>query len=151
MDGNRVVTLAKHNWGPPQESRSFRTEEVTLPDGIEAIRLEWEDETPAYEVDDILAGKHLKNEESKFTIARDLIEKMLLDGPRLKSEIVAAAANLGIGEKTVEKAWAPSRAVTLRYHQVVTPRGASLPGTRLNAEPGEYRHHQGALPLSVYR
>jgi hypothetical protein len=106
-DECHVISLVKHNLGISQEPKSFILEQrlVRKHPSVRSVRICWEDGPSDYEVDDVLAGKHRDNSQSKTAQATEIIERMLLEEPEMKPEIVAACLDEGISEKTAERAF----------------------------------------------
>ena len=98
---------------------------------VKTIRVRWLDEGPEHDVDAILAGKHLKDAETKVSLARALLLELLSGGEQVpKPDIVAMAADRGISETTLGRAW---RSFEKHHSTVPEPGGHalwSLPGPR---------------------
>jgi len=134
-NGTFVVSLNKHSWSPPAEPRAFLIESHILPGYgpplVKTIRVRWLEDGPEHDVDDILAGKHLKDAETKVAQARALLLELLSGGDEVpKPDIVAMAEARGISEATLYRAW---RSFDKRHSTVPEPGGHalwSLPGHR---------------------
>jgi hypothetical protein len=95
----RILAVTKSNVGPIPPATAYRL----LPDeklGVAAVV--WEGPT-AHRADDLLAGS-TDRPAPKREQAEQLLQELLADGPRLRSDVEEAAAEAAIGWRTMEAA-----------------------------------------------
>ncbi len=122
-DENHVISLVKHNLGISQEPRAFTLEQrlvTTHPRPVHSVRICWQDGPAEYSVDDLLERRHKDNGQSKTAQCREMIETALLEGPKMKPEIQAAAYAEGFSSATLNRAW---REVEGHHSRIPVPGG----------------------------
>lgn len=102
----RLFVNAKNNLGPDQgNGLAFRVVTVTLDNGIETSRLEWEPDVVHITANEALAAVAGDAEErSALNAAIDYLKDMLIDGPMPASEVERLAQGAGHSKATIRRA-----------------------------------------------
>lgn len=100
--GRKLMAKIKQNITAPVDSLAYRLVGVVVGDGIEAPRVEWGEEVKG-SADDLMAGTKERGS-PKLAQAQLFLIDILAEGPVLASEISRRARELGIAEKTLNRA-----------------------------------------------
>jgi energy-coupling factor transporter ATP-binding protein EcfA2 len=103
----RMFVPAKNNLGPDGSGLSFTIQSVTLDRGIETSRIVWNTEPVVMTADEALAAQGSPDRRERAPQRREaeawLIEA-LSGGPVSSVEVEAAAKNVGVSERTLDRA-----------------------------------------------
>ena len=98
-ENRRVLAVQKGNLSKPAPSLAFSLEEVD--NG--AVRLAWHGDSPL-DAAQLLGGNYARNDHTEVGKAEVFLLEILKDGPLLKNKVQEMAEEVGIAERTLERA-----------------------------------------------
>jgi len=100
-----IFSFAKSNVGPPVQGIAYRVASITLPNGIEAQRLEFETVLVSRKASELLdAAKETPEERSEIDKACELWRDILKDGPVLTKVAEKIGKDAGFSAATLRRA-----------------------------------------------
>lgn len=100
----RLFIPLKNNIGPDAAGLAFRLRGVTLPDGVETCRLEWDREPVTVTADEAMRPQEPEEHRSATDEAVEFLRSLLADGPMKAVDVQKEARQAGILDKPLRSA-----------------------------------------------
>jgi len=161
-DTRRVLAVVKSNLAAIPSALAYH---LAPDDRLGCARFEWDGPT-GHRADDLLVTPEVERAAPKRDAGRSLLEEMLADGSRLRSELEAAATAREIGWRTVERAATELGVVREQYHEegrrgagpaywrlpnadIRSAIGGDRPDGGPNTEAGTLEKQRGSPPAAI--